>query len=342
MEEYFECNAVSDGEDGEPQAQSEHGATAPAPVASTSTSQTTNTNNLRQADTEDELDGEVDEFGSQRHPGDGHDEDHHADVTAEKPGEGPNGIGDIPHNKTYTIHTEKPDVDWEKVHFYDRNVAVEYHLALKSNPGLTAKQVAEKHRGVCPATLEAHLLALRRNLEVLELIDGETKQHGLRIHDEVLVNRTIDGNEVNIGTVRDVQLNNQISVKIRGESITLHSSEMEKIPPAYENTQTETGAQTDLYVKIPAPRRIMLHGEDFARFRNKIRGWKAWSALEDQRDHPPPRRTLLPPTMETSLLHSTPWRARRDSKGNFHPCSCCPDCTRQADYERMEAKAKKD
>ena len=84
MEEYFECNAVSDEVDGEPQAQSERGATAPAPVASTSTSQTTNTNNLRQADTEDELDGEVDEFGSQRHPGDGHDKDHHADVSTKK------------------------------------------------------------------------------------------------------------------------------------------------------------------------------------------------------------------------------------------------------------------
>ena len=44
--------------------------------------------------------------------------------------------------------------------------------------------------------------------------------------------------------------------------------------------------------------------------------------------------------METSLLRNTPWRARRDSEGNYHPCSCCPDCIQQAARDKEEKRKK--
>ena len=127
------------------------------------------------------------------------------------------------------------------------------------------------HRSVLPATLDAHLLALRRNLAKRELIEEEKACHGIHIGDNVLVNRKIDGTFMNIGVVQDVQPENQITLKLRGKTETIHCNELAKIPPAYEFYQgTVNGAAWDQYRKIPATRRIKLPGKDFAQFRKKI------------------------------------------------------------------------
>ena len=66
-----------------------------------------------------------------------------------------------------------------------------------------------------------------------------------------------------------------------------------------------------------------------ADFRKKVMGWDAWATFEAL-EPPPSKKPHLPPTMETLALRNTPWRARKDSMGVYHPCSCCPDCAQEA------------
>ena len=135
---------------------------------------------------------------------------------------------------------------------------------------------------------------------------------------------------MNIGRVLQVLPGNLVTIKFMGEKETVPVGELALIPPAYESFErafletTRTG-----FRKIPALRRIKLPGKDFANFRRKVMGWDAWATFEAL-EPPPSKKPHLPPTMETLALRNTPWRARKDSMGVYHPCSCCPDCAQEA------------
>jgi len=183
---------------------------------------------------------------------------------------------------------------------------------------------------VLPATLEAHYQAFRRHLEERDQIEQEQKVHGFHEGDEVLVNRKVDGTFMNIGYVRKILPNNFITIKFMGERETLHIGDLALIPPAYEAIdRTFCDTTRREYRRIPAPRRLRLPGKDFAEFRMKVMGWDAWATFEAL-EPPPSKKPHLPPTMETLALRNTPWRARKDSMGVYHPCSCCPDCAQEA------------
>ena len=216
-------------------------------------------------------------------------------------------------------------------------------MARKSDPGLTAEQVAALHRDVLPATLEAHFQAFQRHLEKRDQIEQEQACHGFQVGDEVLVNRKINDTFMNIGRVLHVLPGNLITIKFMGEKETLPVGELALIPPAYESFEHAFHETTrNGFRKIPALRRIKLQGKDFANFRKKVMGWDAWATFEAQTEPPPHKKPLLPPTMETLGLRSTPWRARRDSMGIYHPCSCCPDCAQEAAKKGNTTNANKE
>merc|ERR1711974_362693 len=64
--------------------------------------------------------------------------------------------------KETTIKDQMEAIKWEDLHYTHQSRAIEFHMARRTDPGLTAEQVAALHRDVLPATLEAHYQAFRR------------------------------------------------------------------------------------------------------------------------------------------------------------------------------------
>ena len=142
---------------------------------------------------------------------------------------------------------------------------------------------------------------------------------------------------MNVGIVQNVQPYHRITTYFMGELETVDSKEVAVIPPAYEPVkEVIQGNLQRTFAKIPVERRIKMPGMDFSAFRKKI---LSWSAFEDQQKQSRP--PALPPIAEALPLRETPWRARQDSEGNYHPCSCCPDCAKQAKRDQEEKDKEK-
>ena len=106
---------------------------------------------------------------------------------------------------------------------------------------MTPAEVAAKHPGISPHTIQSHLQALKEHFEKVELIEKEQKIHKLHKGDEVLVNRIIDGTFMNIGEVQDVQPGNQITIKFMGNTETLNCEDLATIPQHTRSTTALKG-----------------------------------------------------------------------------------------------------